>query len=68
MALSKNLISVALLGLLPGKYQRGDRLLSLQAVIQRNTLLNNGGGDMVFKEYSYAGCNIIQQRVFMNDK
>jgi hypothetical protein len=52
MSLRKNLIPVALLGLLRGKYQRGDRLVSLQAVIQRCFLI--AGGDMVFKEYSYA--------------
>jgi len=36
MSLCENLISVAVLGLLRGKYQRGDRLVSLQAVIQRS--------------------------------
>jgi len=39
MALRKNLISVALLGLLRGKYQRGDMLVSLQAVILRSFYL-----------------------------
>lgn len=38
-ALRKNLISAALFGLLRGKYQRGDRLGSLQAVIQRSFYL-----------------------------
>jgi len=68
MTLLKNLILVALFGLLRWKYQRGDRLVSLQAVAA-TLLLNKGGwGDMVFKEYCYAGCNIIQQTDFWDDK
>jgi len=42
MTLLKNLILVALFGLLRWKYQRGDRLVSLQAVAA--TLLLNKGG------------------------